>query len=721
MAFQRVLYSFFVGSLSFYTLEKGIAVGQQIENNQKVLLAEWLQNSSSKLALNTAPLLSKDKEEQNGGSGKEVFSRSCAGCHQQTGAGLTGVFPPLAGHIPEIMGSKKAKDYLIDVVLFGVEGPIQVGDQRYNGSMPGWANVFNDQQIADVLNYVINRWGAQEKRSSNNLYVSSEDVKMHRKKSMTAYAVWTSRPKELSVKLANVPEEDLNSLIKGYDQSHPAKGIYAQYWEPIPVERYWNPKTFYHPPQTIKGEVSRTDCITCHKSVTPGVFHAWEKSTHGQISSIRQLSDQDPKAYKKKELEAVEKQLRDAGVLKINEHLKEVSCIDCHGAIGAQKIRHDVDLHMPDRVTCGSCHVKQFAESEAERKQKWPNNEWPQGHPSHAVDWEANVNLAAWAAMPERAVAQGCDMCHYQQNRCDGCHTRHSFSAAEARNPLSCSTCHNGVDHNEFENYMLSKHGTIFQVQGKNWNFELPLKEAMTKGAYTAPTCASCHFEYHGEYSHNLVRKVRWAFNPTPEIAQGIKEKHPWYQQRKEDWITTCSACHSARFASDWLDTADQAIFDGLKVQEEAKKVVEALYKDGLLVGQKTNRPAPPPPEKDSPGAFSQLFWAKDNNPSHVERVYANMWEHDMIQHYKGVMHENPGGFTYSAGWGVLLERYTEIMDENTRLRGWAKSKPLSDKKDSPSPFARKIKLFVGIAGSGLGAFLLSSAFLSIMMGKKKK
>ena len=45
------------------------------------------------------------------------------------------------------------------------------------------------------------------------------------------------------------------------------------------------------------------------------------------------------------------------------------------------------------------------------------------------------------------------------------------------------------------------------------------------------------------------------------------------------------------------------------------------------------------------------------------------MWEHDLIKHYKGLFHMNPGGFTYTEGWSELLKRYTEIQNENTRIR----------------------------------------------------
>lgn len=467
---------------------------------------------------------------------------------------------------------------------------------------------------------------------------------------------------------AAAAQPDFEHLKKNYYDAHPGKGSHGQYWEPIPIQKYWNPKDFYTPPKTIPGEVGRDLCVACHASITPGAFHAWKNSAHADLDAIRKLPDGDVRAYKKEKLAEVEANLVKQGLLKEGEKLGQVGCIDCHGGVGKDTIKHDENLVMPDRAACGACHVQEFAEAESEKEQEWPQQQWGKGHPSHAVDWEANVENTIWAAMPEREVAQGCDMCHYQQNKCDGCHTRHTFSAAEARQPEACATCHNGVDHNEFENFMLSKHGAQYLTLGKaNWNFEAPLKDAITQGGYTAPTCQLCHFEYQGEYSHNLVRKVRWAFNPTPAIAENLS--HPWFEERKQAWVKTCALCHSESFAKAYLDTADKGTIQGLAVEQEAKKVVAKLYDDGLLPGQKSNRPAPPAPEKDAPGGFFQLFWAKGNNPSHVERVYADLWEHDLIKHYKGLFHANPGGFTYTEGWSPLLRGYAEILDEETRLR----------------------------------------------------
>ncbi|HEB77871.1 MAG TPA: hydroxylamine reductase, partial [Methylothermaceae bacterium] len=262
---------------------------------------------------------------------------------------------------------------------------------------------------------------------------------------------------------------DPKALIDQYHRDHPGKGKYADHWQPIPIQRYWNPKDFYQPPRTVQGEVGRD------QGVTPGFVRAWRDSTHARLDRIRTLPDSDVRAYKKQLLAEVEANLVRQGLLKPGKHLEQVSCIDCHGGIGKNTIRHDQDLRMPDRAVCGTCHVQQFAEAESEKEQTWPQGQWPKGHPSHAVDWKANVETAVWAAMTEREIAQGCDQCHYQQNKCDGCHTRHSFSAAEARRPEACATCHNGVDHNEYENYLLSKHGTVYQTHKHQWNFEAPL------------------------------------------------------------------------------------------------------------------------------------------------------------------------------------------------------------------------------------------------------
>ncbi len=445
------------------------------------------------------------------------------------------------------------------------------------------------------------------------------------------------------------------------------QGKFADLWEPIPFSMYLNPRQFYEAPN-IDLEVSRRDCVECHQGVTPGWVHSWQGSVHSNLDAIRELTEADSRFYKQDMIKEVEVNLQSMSLLPKGDQLEEVGCIDCHMGVGVQTGNHKTDLKLPDAGDCGQCHVKQFAERESERDtQTWPQDQWPAGRPSHALSMLANFETAIWAGMEEREVSVGCTMCHTTQSTCNTCHTRHEFSVVEARKPEACSTCHNGVDHNEFENFMLSKHGAIYNSSGDKWDWELPLAEAFERGGQTAPTCQTCHMEFNGTYGHNLVQKVRWGFNPMPEIADNLE--HEWFKGRKEAWVTTCTQCHSDRFTRSYLEVIDKGTIAGIGLVEEARVIMNGLYEDQLLVGQTTNRPAPPAPDEDTPGGFFSLFWSEGNNPTALDFEFAEMWEQHNMKHFKGLAHANPGGFTYTDGWGKLIRSKARIQDGATQLR----------------------------------------------------
>jgi len=486
-------------------------------------------------------------------------------------------------------------------------------------------------------------------------------------------------PKEtydaLKLDKSAAPNQLYEALVKRYkDPAEGAgRGSHAKYWEPIAFSKYLDPASFYKPPSTVKDVVARRECVTCHTDESPVWVASWKKSSHANLDKIRKLPAGDAAFYKKAKLEEVEKNLRSLGKLGANEPLKEVGCIDCHVDVNtSKKAAHNTDLRMPTADVCATCHLQEFAERESERDTiTWPNNQWPKGRPSHALDYKANVETTIWAGMPQREIAEGCTACHQNQNKCDTCHTRHEFSVVESRQPEACATCHNGIDHNNWEAYSLSKHGKVTEILGKTWNWNVQLKDAHTKGGQTAPTCQTCHMEYQGKYSHNMVRKVRWANYPSvPGIADNIKSD--WADKRLDAWARTCANCHSERFARSYLELMDKATLQGLAKYQEAHKVVEKLYADKLLPGQTTNRPAPPPPDKDGVAQFFQLFWQKGNNPSSVEYTVTEMGENDLAKLHVGVAHVNPGGWTYTEGWEALGRAYSTIMTEDTKLREMA-------------------------------------------------
>lgn len=87
--------------------------------------------------------------------GKQVYSTTCAACHQVAGEGVPGVYPPLAGS--EWVSGDEAK--VVRILLHGVTGPIEVAGETFNGMMPAWGATLKDDDIAAVLTYVRSTWG----------------------------------------------------------------------------------------------------------------------------------------------------------------------------------------------------------------------------------------------------------------------------------------------------------------------------------------------------------------------------------------------------------------------------------------------------------------------------------------------------------------------------------------------------------------------------------
>ncbi len=87
-------------------------------------------------------------------AGQALFAGTCSTCHQPNGAGLPGVFPPLAKSDWLAANPKRA----IDAVLGGLTGPIKVNGQDYNSVMPPM-NQLTDDEVANILTYVMGSWG----------------------------------------------------------------------------------------------------------------------------------------------------------------------------------------------------------------------------------------------------------------------------------------------------------------------------------------------------------------------------------------------------------------------------------------------------------------------------------------------------------------------------------------------------------------------------------
>jgi mono/diheme cytochrome c family protein len=87
--------------------------------------------------------------------GRTVFS-NCASCHQTTGVGIAGQYPPLKGSEFVIKGEKR----LAAVLWHGLVGSVNVNGQTFNGVMDPWGSAkLTPTQTAQVLSYIRNDWG----------------------------------------------------------------------------------------------------------------------------------------------------------------------------------------------------------------------------------------------------------------------------------------------------------------------------------------------------------------------------------------------------------------------------------------------------------------------------------------------------------------------------------------------------------------------------------
>ena len=382
----------------------------------------------------------------------------------------------------------------------------------------------------------------------------------------------------------------LLALVAGYlwvewSKGGEGSGLYSRLWQPEPVFAYWAPERFYASVDSLDARFEGGQCITCHESVTPGIVLDWRDSAHAS-----------PKSG------------------------EPVQCDACHG-------NDHADLHLPSPAVCGECHADQHEQFLDERRF---------GFPSHALAMERVLDAKHFVDKPKGEVS-ACVQCHSVATKCDSCHTRHRFSAAEARRPEACITCHSGPPHPDDETYFASAHGQRYLAEGAGWDWSKPL----TRGSYPVPTCAYCHME---RGSHQVADKAIWKF--------GLKEVNPLTssnQVKRERWVALCADCHEEAESREWLSELDRERKGAWSQLYAAESILKGLRGDDLLHPAADERPPYP---LDSPGGL----WSRARigffegqasafyNVSGIERDYFEMWYFDNLRGYKSAAHGDDAG-----------------------------------------------------------------------------
>jgi glucose/arabinose dehydrogenase len=113
-------------------------------------LAELKMRQATRSYIKTPDSVSDDLHKSSLLEGGILFNTYCATCHQRDGMGDNNRYPPLAGS--EWVNGDKIK--LIEIVLNGLQGPVEVKGKGYDGLMPAHGGFLDDNAVASIISYI---------------------------------------------------------------------------------------------------------------------------------------------------------------------------------------------------------------------------------------------------------------------------------------------------------------------------------------------------------------------------------------------------------------------------------------------------------------------------------------------------------------------------------------------------------------------------------------
>ena len=148
-------------------------------------LAAWLALGACQGSEDQAPAQPKDPAL--------AYQALCAGCHAQEGQGDGQLYPPLKGHIPQLLSHEGGRAYLLNVPVHGLMGKIEVQGKAYEAEMAP-LQAARPEDIAQALNHVTQAWGHDAKLPADFKAYQPEEVTAARMQSVRSYQVRGMRP-----------------------------------------------------------------------------------------------------------------------------------------------------------------------------------------------------------------------------------------------------------------------------------------------------------------------------------------------------------------------------------------------------------------------------------------------------------------------------------------------------------------------------------------------
>lgn len=290
-----------------------------------------------------------------------------------------------------------------------------------------------------------------------------------------------------------------------------------------------------------------TACIACHKKESAAVYGQWGSSKHFRAN---------------------------------------VGCFECHTANQTDK---DAYEHYGQFIAtivspkdCARCHeheVQEFNDSHHAKAARILGS--LDNSLAEVVEGNQGLKTPGFPHGVSAAAVNGCWQCHGGETKvletgrldaatwpntgigrinpdgsegsCSACHSRHEFSAAQARTPDTCGKCHMGPDHPQMEIYNESKHSIAYRanIDKMALNNE---KWIVGEDYNAAPTCATCHMSATKDQlvTHDVGMRISWNNRPAvsvrPEVSDaqmGLPGKDVPWEKRRANMENVCITCHN--------------------------------------------------------------------------------------------------------------------------------------------------------------------------------
>jgi len=315
-------------------------------------------------------------------------------------------------------------------------------------------------------------------------------------------------------------------------------------------------------------------CIECHRQDNGGIYQQWGASKHYRANvgcfECHMAAENDPDGY------AHEGQ-------RIATIVSPKDCARCHSAETEEFAQSH---HSKGARILGSLDNTLAEVVEGNRGMR--TTAYPDGVSAAAVNgcWQCHGSEVKVLANGKLDATTWPNTCIGRINpdgsegSCSACHSRHSFSAEQARNPDNCGKCHMGPDHPQMEIYNESKHGIAFRAFKDKLNLD-SAKWIVGEDYNRAPTCATCHMSATPgraaaanrpalpalPVSHDVGMRISWNNRPEMSIRPEVSDRKMGLPGAEVNWETrrntmknVCSNCHEDLWVNNFYVQYDSLI-----------------------------------------------------------------------------------------------------------------------------------------------------------------